>query len=75
MRVQLSFVVHRNICDRLEVEQDGTSRSRDLAYQTYVETLRALKAESDIRFLSYIRDLGSNLVRLGLTLDSLLVRN
>lgn len=61
MRVQLAFVIHRNICDRLQAELDATG-PRDKAYQAYLETLKALKAESDIRFLIYIRQLGLQIV-------------
>lgn len=61
MRVQLSFVIHRNICDRLSAELE-CNRPRDLSYQNYVDMLRALKSESDNRLLLSIRDLGLYMV-------------
>jgi hypothetical protein len=62
MRAQLSYPIHRNICERLVAEQVSTV-PRDLAYQHYLEMLERLKAESDLRFLNTSREMAEVVVR------------
>lgn len=57
MRAQLTLAVHRNIVDRLEVEQgDSSAASRDPGFMVYLEGLQRIKVESDKRLLDAVRE-------------------
>lgn len=66
MRAQLSQALNQGIVERYETEFSAQIETADPDLRHYLESLRALKDESDERFLVAVREVALRVVSLSL---------
>ena len=62
MRAQLCHALHRNILDRLEMEERAAIGNDDPNLQAYLGRLRSIRDESTLRFLTEVREVAKTTV-------------
>lgn len=63
MRAQVCHALHRNIVERLEMEERAAIGVDDPNLQVYLDRLRAIRDESSLRFLFVSREVAKMTVR------------